>query len=1269
MDSEGKYIDSDMDSESETREDENIYTLYENLDKREVERKFDTFVQKRKMRKDETTDTYPKEATHVCFGKPYGAYHISDEDYNTFINLYKRVLYFRNDDMHFIEKQKLVGPLLIDLDFRQDKKYKDRKYLDKHIYNITSYIVDLINTYFSVAKSNIEALVFEKEEPTFDEKKSNYKDGFHIIFPIPFHVTARAFITDEFKKKVKENKTLEDIPYVNEKGIDEIIDTSVVWRNGWCMYGSRKETGKLYSLTQIYDGFLNIKKLEEYDDSELVSLLAIRQYNEEDQVNMRKKYDTPDMKVKMQEYYDEIVNKKYKKKTTESAVNNVDDKINDMKIRTEHILKPKKASSDDVRIAKELIPLLADIRASNYENWIRVCWALKNIGECMYGDFIKFSKRCKDKFDEKYCEKVWNQAHYNFSLASICWWAKTDNPNGYQEFMRRNISDLIKEAETGTHDDLAKVMYEMYKHTYKCVSIKKNIWYEFQGHKWVQIDSAWTLANKLSDELTAEFAQVTGLFFISAGSEKKAGSGDSADKTFYRGKRFISIIEKLKNESFKNQVIASCARRFIDSKFEEKLDDNRDLIGFENGVFDLRPECFGFRHGVPEDYICMTTGYDYNQYSDKDDQIKEILEYFKTVQQEEDMREYVLTLIASFLDGHNRHQKFILCTGSGCHAKGTNILMYNGSIKKVEDINLGEEIMGDDCRPRRVKNLFTGREDMYTIVLDNGDKFTVNSNHRLAVRNHYNINISEGKDIYENDCHILSWYEYIKGDDIPVKVTKSFIKYQDAEIFREEIIKENPNYINYGEIIPVKVIDFINLDKEIQNNFKMFSNKVEFDKEFGVISRTNAYEYIMEKGITKNDKFINCKLEKRLEYVAGLIDKYGSYDKINNRYLLPIDIFYTEGVEYIIRTTGLRIDFDIDEKRNIGISGHLCQEMNLIKLPKLIPEKEIYKFDYTMTKIVNVGKDNFYGFELDGNRRYMMANTMITYNSNGKSTTIDLVQYAMGDYFGILPTTVITVKHKNSSGARPELANKKGKRFLVIQEPEHDDQVYVGQMKNLTGADWIETRALYGEPFKFKPQFKLILVCNKLPFIPANDGGTWRRLRVIPWESEFVDKPDPKNSKQFLKDPELMEKLKDWKQPFIWILLNKYYLKYRKMGMTEPKKVTQFTDKFKKDSDIYYEFMKDTYVVTGDNKDYDTLVSLYNSFKEWYKGQHGGGQNVPTRKDVTNYIQSMDSKIKIINGNVRGIKSLLEVDEDDLGVETKGSKVEKTESKIANDRV
>src|ERR1700739_26460 len=117
-----------------------------------------------------------KSISHTCFGQPWGSYNISDVDYDTFINLYKKVVGRR--DLHVIERQKEVGPLLIDLDFRQEKKHRDRKYLDKHIEIVTKYCIDSIRRYLLTPKDEIEAFVFEKEEPTYDEKQNNYKDGF-----------------------------------------------------------------------------------------------------------------------------------------------------------------------------------------------------------------------------------------------------------------------------------------------------------------------------------------------------------------------------------------------------------------------------------------------------------------------------------------------------------------------------------------------------------------------------------------------------------------------------------------------------------------------------------------------------------------------------------------------------------------------------------------------------------------------------------------------------------------------------------------------------------------------------------------------------------------------------------------------------------------------------------------------------------------------------------------------------------------------------------
>ena len=83
------------------------------------------------------------------------------------------------------------------------------------------------------------------------------------------------------------------------------------------------------------------------------------------------------------------------------------------------------------------------------------------------------------------------------------------------------------------------------------------------------------------------------------------------------------------------------------------------------------------------------------------------------------------------------NSKGIICmpTGVGkCLAKGTKILMYDGTFKNVEDIIVGDVIMGDDSTPRRILSLARGSEMMYDVIPTKGDKYTVNESHILSLK-------------------------------------------------------------------------------------------------------------------------------------------------------------------------------------------------------------------------------------------------------------------------------------------------------------------------------------------------------------------------------------------------------------------------------------------------------------------------------------------------------------------------------------------------------
>lgn len=1130
---------------------------------------FDAFMTKHKVVDDDKTKV-KKPFTHTRMDFPYGKYNIDDKDYDTFLNLYKKVITTRLDSI--TEKQKDIGPLLIDIDFRQKKEDKDRKYRDDHIEEMIKYIVDILTTFFKINKKDIEALVFEKDDPSFDQKQNNYKDGYHIIFPNGFDIKHRFFIFEKLKEKCIEEKLLEDIPFINT--IEEIFDVSTINRNGWLMYRSKKRDGKVYKLTNIYDANNNKKRKDLYDHKELVVHLAVRKYTEDDKIELKQK--EPKTLELIDEIYNKYNNPKIKNKEKDDKIINQTTDIIEKKFT------PIKKLPCDKAFITNLVNILSVQRATEYLSWISVGWCLFNISPSLLDVFKTFSQKCGAKYNEHACVKVWNNAReQGYGMPTLIWWAKCDNEEQYRIVMRDNINKLIAEAENGTHDDIAKVIYELYHHTFRCASIKKNIWYEFQGHRWIKIDNGYTLQNIISDELTKEFSHLMSNYYLQLSTNEV--HGQERDRLTIKTKNIAKIIEKLKTHSFKQSVITECSYRFYQKNFEELLDENRDLIGFDNGVYDLKN--FKFRGGVPDDMVSFSVGYDYpDHYTDTHPMVIEIQNFWKQLHIQEDMRDYVLTSIAAHADGHNRNQKFPVWTGVGCHAPGTGIIMIDGSIKKVEDVKINDLVMGDDNHQRRVIALFKGNEEMYKIHLDNGDSFIVNKSHRLAFRNLFNITIIDDTNVIDDHVFTVCWYEYI--ENIPMMRKKSFNIKQEATKYLNFIKNTNEFYINLNETVPITVSDYINLDTEIKKHFIIYNNHT------GINTEAN-----------------NILLDK-------LIQEYGQTNIISK------EDFNKN--ERNIRSLGYRLDFIKQDSIDVVMINKNRNDYTIINI-ELMPSAPKSRITY-------------YGFELDGNKRYMIDIGMVTYNSNGKSTVSDLIQRTFGDYYDVLPTTVLTLKRKSSSGATPELADKRGKRFVFIQEPEHDDVVYVGQMKNLTGSDWIPARALYGDPFKYKPQFKMTLVCNKLPFIPSNDGGTWRRLRVVPWESKFTATPDPNKPNEFALNGEIEERLKLWNQPFMWLLLNKYYKDYRINGIKEPAKVREFTDKYKSDSDIFYEYIKSVYIITGNSKDRESLTNLYEGFRVWFKTGHGNG-SCPTRKEMQLYFEdSTEGKYTIKNGIVGGVK-------------------------------
>jgi len=308
-------------------------------------------------------------------------------------------------------------------------------------------------------------------------------------------------------------------------------------------------------------------------------------------------------------------------------------------------------------------------------------------------------------------------------------------------------------------------------------------------------------------------------------------------------------------------------------------------------------------------------------------------------------------------------------------------------------------------------------------------------------------------------------------------------------------------------------------------------------------------------------------------------------------------------------------------------------------------DKNLNKFDFMFSY---VNEDFYYGFELDGNHCYEMGNGIITHNSNGKSKILELFVHAFGSYTIKFPITLLTGKRAASNACTPELVQAKGKRFAYCEEPSGGEKINSGLLKEITGGDKIKARGLHKEPIEFKPQFKLCILCNDIPELPAHDTGVWRRIEVIEFKSRFCE--NPKEDHEFMIDKMLSEKMKHWKELFMALLLDVYYAQYRvSKKIKVPKEVVKFTLEFQKQCDQYDEFIGENVVETKVMSDTIDIIEFYDEFKIWYEDTYSN-HKYPSKIEFKNYLKKRYTSKRVSNKDVKGFKFKLKYDKSETEI-------------------
>lgn len=353
-------------------------------------------------------------------------------------------------------------------------------------------------------------------------------------------------------------------------------------------------------------------------------------------------------------------------------------------------------------------------------------------------------------------------------------------------------------------------------------------------------------------------------------------------------------------------------------------------------------------------------------------------------------------------------------TGFGkCLGKDTPVIMHNGDIKKVQNIKVGDMIMGDDSTSRKILSTVVGEEELFEIIPIKGDSYIVNKSHILSLKktrekkgdNRPIVNISVADYIKKS-----KWFKHIhKG-------------YRKGISFKEKNVPIDPYFIglwladgttsNVGITTPDKeIIEYLykiakelnlKITKQEQKNNKSDVYSMVREKKYKPVDKRatiggygdvkSLKSYLQDLNLINNKhipKKYKCNSRNnRLKLLAGLLDGDG-WLRANCLNICQKNERLMDDIIYLCRSLGYACykQKKYVKKFNktyfiINISGDLTEVPLLLKRKRC--KKRLQKKDPLVYgfKVKSLGIGKYYGFEIDKNKLFMLGDFTVTHNTS-----------------------------------------------------------------------------------------------------------------------------------------------------------------------------------------------------------------------------------------------------------------------------------------------
>lgn len=656
--------------------------------------------------------------THVSMIKPRGKFQFGREALAEFWRLYcnavenmmgvtSSVSIEDNEETNFVmgiaEKPQAYLPVLVDVDLKvmYDENITikgERLYTNEQLLAIIEIYQSILrNIVIDCNDDTLKCVVLEKKMRSITKNNIKYfKHGFHLHFPYCFleNKDQETQLIPRAQEMIRKRNLFENLGFEDS---GSVIDAGVC-SVPWLLYGSRKnEDTPAYLFTKVIDSSLEETPLE----------YAFRHYqiydSNEEQIKIKNK-----VKYYLPRILSVIPFGRNTNELKRGLVSPLKERIKKEKIEKEKKEYNDLSHNENIEIARRLMPMLSDVRASNRNEWMEVGWALYSIFEGHTDAFDlwnEFSSRDSEKYDENECLSIWNKmVKRNVTLGTLRHFAKMDNPVAYKEFAKEKSEFYIEQSliDSKSHNDIAKAMRAEWGDEFRCASITNKMWYVFRNHKWEDCEEGVDLRRRISDELAGRYTEMIKKLFDQRVEVMRTADKARETTILSQIKNVEKMIGCLRSSPYKSNVMKECMEVFYDRRFRESLDQDPYLIAFTNGVYDLKNNVF--RAGSPEDYLSKSLPIPYIEYSQNDKEVEDVYDFFMKVFPDESVRKYFMDIQSDIFVGGNTEKIFVFWTGEGNNGKTVTQIFFEKmlgrlAIKFPTSIVTGKKPMSGTAAP------------------------------------------------------------------------------------------------------------------------------------------------------------------------------------------------------------------------------------------------------------------------------------------------------------------------------------------------------------------------------------------------------------------------------------------------------------------------------------------------------------------------------------------------------------------------------------------